>query len=180
MKKEITAEQSLELAARMRRFDIVPEYSLIFGDPSDSVSDFHETVAFARKVKRINPDIEIVVQTYVPVPQRRGEMYGRLDSWELPTTVEEWATDRWFRFSIREDPDLAWLPPELRRRIKGFETVMNARWPTVQDWRLPRWARWMLKGLGSWRYAMGAFDNPFELRWAQKIVRLRQPRLESL
>ncbi|MGD1093063.1 MAG: radical SAM protein [Bryobacteraceae bacterium] len=180
MKKEITAEQSLELAARMRQFDIVPEYSLIFGNPSDSVSDFHETVAFARKVKRINPDIEIVVQTYVPVPQRRGEMYGKLDSLELPTTVEEWATDRWFRFSIREDPELAWLPPELRRRIKGFETVMNARWPTVQDWRLPRWARWMLKGLGSWRYAMGAFNNPFELRWAQKIVRLRQPRLESL
>ncbi len=180
MKKEITAEQSLELAARMRQFDIVPEYSLIFGDPSDSESDFQETVAFARKVKRINPDIEIVVQTYVPVPQRRGEMYGRLDSLELPTTIEEWATDRWFRFSIREDPDLAWLPPELRRKIKGFETVMNARWPTVQDWRLPRWARLVLKGLGSWRYAAGAFDNPFELRWAQKVLRLRQPRLESL
>jgi hypothetical protein len=38
----------------------------------------------------------------------------------------------------------------------------------------------LLKGLGSWRYSLGAFDNPFELRWAQKIVRLRQPRLESL
>ena len=79
MKKEITAEQSLELAARMRQADIVPEYSLIFGDPRDSETDFHETVAFARQVKRINPDIEIIVQTYVPVPQRRGEMYGRLD-----------------------------------------------------------------------------------------------------
>src|SRR6202012_1983292 len=33
MKKEITAEQSLELAARMRKFGIVPEFSLIFGDP---------------------------------------------------------------------------------------------------------------------------------------------------
>jgi radical SAM superfamily enzyme YgiQ (UPF0313 family) len=180
MKKEITAEQSLELAARIRKFDIVPEYSLIFGDPGDSEADFAETVAFARRVKRINPDIEIVVQTYVPVPQRRGEMYGRLDSIELPTTVEEWATERWFKFSIREDPELIWLPPELRRKIRGFETVMNARWPTVQDWRLPAWARLMLKGLGSWRYALGAFDNPYELRWAQKMVRLRQPRLESL
>ena len=180
MKKEITAEQSLELAARIRKFDIVPEYSLIFGDPSDSEADFHETVAFARKVKRINPDIEIVVQTYVPVPQRHGEMYGGLNSFELPTTIEEWATERWYKFSIREDPDLAWLPPGLRRKIQGFETVMNARWPTVQDWRLPQWARLLLKGLGSWRYALGAFDNPFELRWAQRVVRLRQPRLESL
>ena len=24
------------------------------------------------------------------------------------------------------------------------------------------------------------FNNPFELRWAQKLVRLREPRLESL
>jgi radical SAM superfamily enzyme YgiQ (UPF0313 family) len=180
MKKEITAEQSLELAARIRKFDIVPEYSLIFGDPSDAEADFHETVAFARTVKRINPDIEIVVQTYVPVPQRRGEMYGRLDSLELPTTLEEWATERWYKFAIREDPELSWLPPELRRKIRGFETVMNARWPTTQDWRLPQWARVLLKSLGSWRYALGAFDNPFELRWAQKMVRLRQPRLESL
>jgi anaerobic magnesium-protoporphyrin IX monomethyl ester cyclase len=180
MKKDITAEQSLELAARIAKFDIVPEFSLIFGDPKDSEADFEETVAFARRVKRINPDVEIVVQTYCPVPQRRGEMYGQLDNFEFPSTPDEWATERWFRFAMRKDPDLTWLTPELRRKIRGFETVMNARWPTVQDWRLPRWARVMLKGLGSWRYAAGAFENPVELRWAQKLVRLREPRLESL
>jgi len=180
MKKEITAEQSLELAARMRKFEIVPEFSLIFGDPADSEADFHETVAFAKKVKQINPDVEIVVQTYCPVPQRRGEMYGKLNNFEFPTTADEWATDRWYNFAMRQDPELSWLPPELRRKIRGFETVMNARWPTVQDWRLAGWARTMLKGLGTWRYAVGAFDNPVEVRWAQKIVKLREPRLESL
>ncbi len=180
MKKEITAEQSLELAARMGRFGIVPEFSIIFGDPADSESDFHETVAFARKVKRTNPAVEIIVQTYCPVPQRRGEMYGCLDNFDFPTTPDEWATDRWYNFAMRKDPELSWLPPELRRKIRGFETVMNARWPTMQDWRLPAWARITLKTLGTWRYALGAFDNPAELRWAQKLVRLREPRLESL
>jgi hypothetical protein len=57
---------------------------------------------------------------------------------------------------------------------------MSARWPTVQDWRLPRWGRWLLKGLGSWRYAFEAFDNPVELRWAQRLLKLREPRIESL
>jgi anaerobic magnesium-protoporphyrin IX monomethyl ester cyclase len=180
MKKQITAEQSLELAARIQEFDIVPEYSLIFGDPKDSEADFHETVAFAKKVKRINPAIEIIVQTYVPVPQRRGEMYGKLDNFEFPASPDEWAQPRWYNFAMRKDPELTWLPPELRRKIRGFETVMNARWPTIQDWRLPSWARLMLKGMGSWRYAAGAFDNPVELRWVQKMVRLREPRLESL
>lgn len=180
MKKQITAEQSLELAARMRQVGIVPEFSLIFGDPRDSETDFNDTVAFARKVKTINPDVEIIVQTYVPVPQRHGEMYGKLDNFEFPTSPDEWATDRWFRFAMRKDPELSWLSPELRRKIYGFETVMNARWPTIQDWRLPSWGRVMLKSLGIWRYAFGAFDNPIELRWAQKMVRLKQPRLESL
>ena len=52
-------------------------------------------------MKRINPDVEIVVQTYCPVPQRRGEMYGKLDNFEFPTTPDEWATDRWLRFAMR-------------------------------------------------------------------------------
>ena len=34
--------------------------------------------------------------------------------------------------------------------------------------------------LCSWRYALCAYDFPAELRFAQKLVRLRQPRLESL
>ncbi len=180
MKKELSAEQALELAARIRQFGIVPEYSLIFGDPADSETDFNETVDFAKRVKIINPEIEIVVQTYVPVPQRSGEMYGRLDNFEFPTTPDEWATERWFNFARRKDPELRWLPKELRQKIRGFETVMNARWPTVQDWRLPRWGRWLLKGLGSWRYAFEVFDNPVELRWVQKRLRLREPRIESL
>lgn len=180
MKKELTAEQSIELAARLRGAGIVPEYSLIFGDPQDSVSDFEETVAFARKIKRINPQVEIVVQTYVPVPQRRGAMFGNPEPVPLPATPDEWAADRWFRYASRKDPELSWLTPELRRKIQGFETVMNARWPTIQDWRMPGWGRAALRLMGSWRYAVGAYDNPLELRWAQKLLKLREPRLESL
>lgn len=180
MKKELTAEQSLELAARLRAVGIVPEYSLIFGDTNDSVSDFDETVAFARRIKQVNPQVEIVVQTYVPVPQRRGPMYGNPAAFEFPSTPDEWATDRWFRYASRRDPELSWLSPELRRKIQGFETVMNARWPTIQDWRLPGWGRTALRLMGSWRYAIGAFDNPVELRWAQRLFKLREPRLESL
>ena len=41
-------------------------------------------------------------------------------------------------------------------------------------------SRALLKSLSSWRYLLGAYDFPGELRLAQKLVRLRQPRLESL
>jgi anaerobic magnesium-protoporphyrin IX monomethyl ester cyclase len=180
MRKQLKSEQILALAKRIRQFGIVPEYSFIFGNPDDAERDTRETIAFIRKVKKINPDIEIVVQTYVPTPQRDG-MYGKVDGKvQFPTTPEEWATDRWYNFTVRTDPQLPWLPRPLKRHIDDFETVMRSRWPTVQDMRLPGWGKVLLQSLSSWRYALGVYDYPKELEWAQKMVRLRQPRYESL
>ena len=178
MKKQLTSEQTVELARRIRQFGIVPEYSMIFGNPENAEQDVADNIAFARRIKKANPDVEIVVQTYVPTPQKNGA-YGDVDI-EFPRTPDEWITPRWYPYLIRTDPQLPWLPGKVKRRIRDFETVMNARWPTTQDMRLPDWGRALLKSLGSWRYALGAYDFPAELRLAQKLVRLRQPRLESL
>ena len=178
MKKQLTAEETLELAGRIRQFGIIPEYSFIFGNPADPERDIAENIAFIRRVKRVNPDVEIVVQTYVPTPQKSGA-YGGVEV-EFPATPDEWLTDRWYKVITRTDPDLSWLPRRAKRRIRDFEVVMNSRWPTTQDIRLPRWGRAMLKTLSSWRYALGTYDFPIELRAAQKLARLRQPRLESL
>jgi anaerobic magnesium-protoporphyrin IX monomethyl ester cyclase len=178
MKKQLTSQQTLELARRIREFDIVPEYSMIFGNPADPERDLDANIAFVRRVKKVNPAVEIVVQTYVPTPQRNGS-WGDVDV-EFPATPDEWITDQWYPYLIRTDPQLPWLAPQVRRRIRNFETVMNSRWPTTQDMRLPSWGRTLLQSLSSWRYAMGAYSFPGELKLAQKLVRLRQPRLESL
>jgi radical SAM superfamily enzyme YgiQ (UPF0313 family) len=178
MKKQLTSEQTIELARRIREFGIVPEYSMIFGNPENAEQDVAETIAFVRRIKRVNPDVEIVVQTYVPVPQQNGA-YGGVEV-AFPSTPDEWITPRWYPYLIRTDPQLPWLPTHVKRRIRDFETVMNSRWPTTQDMRLPGWGRAVLQSLSSWRYALGAYDFPAELRFAQKLVRLRQPRLESL
>ncbi|HEY1336926.1 MAG TPA: radical SAM protein [Bryobacteraceae bacterium] len=178
MRKQLTVEESVALAARIRQFGIVPEYSMIFGNPEDAERDVAENIAFVRRIKKVNPDVEIVVQTYVPTPQQAGA-YGGVHM-PFPATPDEWITDRWYKLLIRTDPQLPWLPPNVKRRIRDFETVMNSRWPTMQDMRLPRWGRTLLKSLSSWRYALGAYGHPAELRAAQKLVRLRQPRLESL
>jgi radical SAM superfamily enzyme YgiQ (UPF0313 family) len=178
MKKQLTAEQTVELARRIREFGIVPEYSLIFGNPEDAERDVDDNIAFVRRIKRVNPDVEIVVQTYVPTPQKSGA-YGGVEI-PFPSTPDDWLTGRWYPYLIRTNPELPWLPEQVKRRIRDFETVMNSRWPTTQDVRLPGWGRTLLKSLGSWRYALGAYAHPGELRLAQKFVRLRQPRLESL
>jgi anaerobic magnesium-protoporphyrin IX monomethyl ester cyclase len=178
MKKQLTVEQTVELARRIREFDIIPEYSMIFGNPEDAERDVADNIAFVRRIKKVNPDVEIVVQTYVPTPQKSGA-YGDVEV-AFPSTPDAWISDRWYPYLIRTNPQLPWLPEHVKRRIRDFETVMNSRWPTTQDIRLPGWGRALLKSLGSWRYALGAYDFPGELRLAQKLVRLRQPRLESL
>ena len=180
MNKRITSAQTLEVAARMKQFDIVPEFSFVFGNPADPEGDTRESIHFIRKLKRLNASAEIVVQHYVPIPHPDG-MYGDVDAKiELPRTPEEWATERWYNFTTRHDPRLPWLPRRVKNKIDNFELVISSRWPTIQDVHLPAWGRATLKGLSSWRYRTGFYNWPVELMWAQRLIALRKPRLESL
>lgn len=180
MKKGITTGQTLDVAERMRRVGIVPEFSFVIGNPRDPERDTRECLQFIRKIKRLNPQSEIIMYHYTPVPQR-GRMYGDVEGKiQFPTTPEEWATDRWLNFTLRIDPATPWLTRRTKALIDNFELVVASRWPTVQDIRLPRWGRRVLKVLSSWRYRFGLYRFPRELKWAQRIIELRKPKFESL
>ena len=180
MKKGITTEQTLEVAKRLRRLNIIPEFSFVVGNPRDPEEDTRETIAFVRKVKRLNPASEIIVQHYTPVPNR-GKMYGGIDGKvSFPATLEEWATPQWYNFTIRVNPSMPWLKPRTKRLIDNFETVVGSRWPTVQDIQASRFSRLLLKTLSSWRYLTGIYAAPAELRLAQDWIRLRRPKVESI
>ena len=122
MKKQLKAEQILEFAARIRKFGIIPELSFCMGNPKAPEQDTQECLAFIRKVKRLNPEAEIVVNTYTPVPQREAMYGGVEDQVQFPETPEEWATDRWQRFTTQKDPAAPWLRPPTKRLIDNFET----------------------------------------------------------
>jgi anaerobic magnesium-protoporphyrin IX monomethyl ester cyclase len=180
MRKGITSAQTLELAKRIKRFGIIPEFSFVIGNPKDPERDTNETLAFIRKIKRLNPDSEIIIYHYTPTPQRET-MYGEIDGQiEFPATPEEWATKRWMDFTLRIDPATPWLRRKTKALIDNFETVVSSRWPTVQDIRAPRWSRSILKTLSSWRYAAKIYANPVELKWANQFIDLRKPKQESL
>jgi radical SAM superfamily enzyme YgiQ (UPF0313 family) len=180
MNKDLRAEDTLELASRIRRFGIIPEFSIIFGDPKDPEGDTRECITFIRQLKQLNPDAEIIVEHYTPVPQR-ARMYGDVeDKVTFPTTPDEWATDHWQRFATQKDPQTPWLRPTTKQLIDNFELVVSSRWPTVQDIRLPNWGRLALKALSSWRYRLGVYTTPLELKWMQQVIELRKPKAESL
>jgi len=179
MNKDLKAEDTLALASRIRRFEIIPEFSIIFGNPKDPEGDTRECFRFIRKLKRLNPDAEIVVEHYTPVPQRH-RMYGEEDQIQFPTTPDEWATERWQRFATQKDPSTPWLRRRTKRLIDNFELVVSSRWPTVQDIRLPAWGRMVLKALSGWRYRLGVYSLPLELKMAQRVINVRRPKVESL
>ena len=180
MQKDITTEETVAVAKRIREFGIIPEFSFVIGNPRDPERDTRETLQFIRKLKKINRQSEIIIYHYTPVPQRTA-MYGNIDNQvSFPTTPEEWATKRWMDFTLRIDPNTPWLKRKTKKLIDNFEVVINSRWPTVQDIRAPRWSRTLLKSLSAWRYAARIYAFPRELRWAQQFISLRKPKQESL
>jgi radical SAM superfamily enzyme YgiQ (UPF0313 family) len=180
MNKGITTDQTIEVATRMAKIGIVPEFSFVLGNPGDPERDTRETIAFIRRIKSINPAAEIIMQHYTPVPQQKT-MYGNIDGQvNFPTTPEEWATKRWFDFTVRVNPSMPWMKDSTRKLIDNFEMVVACRWPTVQDIHATKWSRNFLKVLGSWRYASRLYGFPVELKLAHDLIRLRRPKVESI
>jgi radical SAM superfamily enzyme YgiQ (UPF0313 family) len=180
MRKQLKTEQTLELARRIRQFDIIPEFSFVIGNPKDPERDASECFQFVRRLKHLNPASEIILYPYIPVPQRE-RMYGDVeDQMEFPSNPEEWATVRWQNFAVRKSPRTPWFTRSAQRRIDNFRLVVNSRWPTVQDVRLSGWGRRSLQALSSWRYRLGFYAFPVELKMMQRLTQLRKPEVESL
>ena len=51
---------------------------------------------------------------------------------------------------------------------------------TVTDLKIMPWHRQVLRSLGTWRYDMGVFGFPVELRAMFKYISYRRPELEGL
>jgi len=64
--------------------------------------------------------------------------------------------------------------------LSNFETVLSARYPTATDLKIQPWHRNVLRTLGTWRYNMGIYSNPIELRAMFKYISYRRPELEGL
>ncbi len=182
-----SGEQIRRFAARMKQFDIIPEYSFVLGMPGESPeavwAQIEEDIAFIQSVKAINPDTEIIIYVYSPVPTEGSELYERITraGFSFPQTLEDWLSPQWESFDLRRNPLTPWLTPAMVNHIKNFETVLNARFPTVSDTKLTRLQRRVMHNLAGIRYRLQFFHYPYELKVLQKFwLRYRQPELEGM
>ena len=190
IRKGTRPDQTLEVAELCRRHGVIPELSFMVAPPENTEEETLQTFEFIRELKKINPQSEIIVYIYTPLPEssRHEKDRGKRPSTPLrdlhgepvvfPATPEEWTEKRWVDYACHADAP--WLSDDLRRHIQDFVTVLRCRFPTVQDLRSPPWAKRGLSAMAAWRYQRRRYDKPWELNLANRLVRLRMPQVSGL
>lgn len=180
-----TGAQILRFAERMKRFDIIPEYSFVLGTPgkneAETMRQIDDDIAFIRKVKKANPDTEIIIYVYSPVPNEGSELYEavKANGFLFPEKLEDWISPAWQNFDLRKNPLTPWLTPAMVDKIRNFETVLNGYYPTVSDTRLNSVKRGLIRNWSSLRYKAGFYGFPYEIRLLHKLWKYRQPEIEG-
>ncbi len=180
-----SSKQIKAFAARMAKFDIIPEYSFVLGTPADTpaqvMKQIDQDIAFIKEIKSINPDTEIIIYVYSPVPTEGSEMYNKVlaSGFRFPEKLEDWISGQWRQFDLRKNPLTPWLTAEMVDKIKDFETVLNGYYPTASDIRLTRFRRKVIQAFAGIRYKTGVYKKPYELKALQLLWKYRQPEIEG-
>lgn len=174
-----------DFVARMKKVDIIPELSFVLGMPADTEKEVYNNILwdinFIKEIKAINPDAEIIIYLYSPVPTEGSELYQQiLDAgFSFPETLEEWIAPSWEKFDLRKNPLTPWLKPYMVDKIQNFETVLNGYYPTTSDFRIKGYKKAALKLVSGYRYKLGWYKLPYEIKLLHKIWKYRQPEIEG-
>jgi radical SAM superfamily enzyme YgiQ (UPF0313 family) len=177
--------QILRFAERLKKFDIIPEYSFVLGTPAPTPEAVMEQIdfdiSFIKKVKAINPRTEIVLYTYSPVPSEGTELFNEVlaTGFTYPKTLEDWMNPQWEKFDLRKNPLTPWLTPAMIDKIRNFETVLNGYYPTVSDIRLNNVKRRLMQIAAGLRYKVNFYKFPYEIKLLQRVWKYRQPEIQG-
>lgn len=176
------ADTIVNLVEKSKKYGIVPELSFVLGSPTEHVErDINNDINFIKRLKKINPQTEIIMYVYSPVNFEDSEMSmaAKMKGFDYPKSLEEWVSPKWQNFDLRKNPLTPWLKPRHIKRIRNFDKTLNAFYPTNSDTKIRGWKRSFLRVLGSWRYLGGIYTAPYEIMAAQKLLRYRQPEIEG-
>jgi anaerobic magnesium-protoporphyrin IX monomethyl ester cyclase len=173
-------------AARLKKFNITPEYSFILGLPAEThdkvIKQVDFDINFIKEIKKINPLTEIIIYVFSPVPTHDSELLNQ--SMELgfdyPQTLEDWLKPEWQNFDTHRNPRTPWLTKNIVDKIHNFETVLNGYAPTISDYKLTDFQRKVISKLSSLRYRNNIFALPYEIKVLQKFwLKYRRPEVEG-
>lgn len=174
-----------DFVLRMKKADIIPELSFVLGMPAKTEKEVYDQILwdinFIKEIKTINPNAEIIIYLFSPVPTEGSELYKQiLDAgFSFPEQLEEWILPSWENFDLRKNPLTPWLKPYMIDTIKNFETVLNGYYPTVSDFRIRGYKKRLLQIVSGFRYKYNFYHYPYEIKVLHKIWKYRQPEIEG-
>lgn len=174
-----------DFVLRMKNADIIPELSFVLGLPAKTEKEVYDQILwdinFIRQIKQINPDAEIIIYLFSPVPTEGSELYRQIidAGFKFPTQLEDWISPAWENFDLRKNPLTPWLKPYMIDTIRNFETVLNGYYPTVSDFRIRGYKRHLLKLISGLRYKTKMYHFPYEIKAMHKLWKYRQPEIEG-
>jgi radical SAM superfamily enzyme YgiQ (UPF0313 family) len=178
-----TPDLVLKFAERIKQFDIIPEFSFVFGSPSADVEGgIDRDIEYIRRVKEINPKAEIIFYVYAPVLLPGSRMFeeAKTHGFEYPKTLEEWVSPKWQHLDLRKETATPWLKGHHIVKIRNFERVLNAYYPTVSDLKITAAKKAFLRLVSGWRYNWKVYAAPYEIRFVlSKLLKYRQPEIEG-
>lgn len=180
-----TSAQIKSFAVRMGKVGIIPEYSFVLGMPGESeekvMAQIDSDIAFIKEIKTLNPNTEIIIYLYSPVPTEGSELYEQITKagFEFPARLEDWLNPSWENFDLRKNPLTPWLTPKVIDKIRNFEVVLNGYHPTQSDYRIKGLKKSVMRSAASWRYKTGFYHFPYEIKAMHKIWKYRQPEIEG-
>ncbi len=178
--------QIINFAKRLSKFNIIPEYSFVLGLPAATeqkvYQQINDDINFIKEIKSVNPNTEIIIYVYSPVPTEGSKLYETVTKtgFQFPQKLEDWLNPSWENFDLRKNPLTPWLKPYMIKRIKNFETVINGYFPTVSDYKLTSFQKSVIKFFSSWKYKTGLYFLPYEIKFLQRFwLKYRQPEIEG-
>src|ERR1041385_184369 len=178
-----SAEVIIEFARRIKEYNIIPEFSFIFGSPADDVDgEIERDIKFIRKIKEVNPKSEIIFYIYAPVLLPGSALFeeSKRYGFDYPRALEEWMQPKWQHFDLRKNPMTPWLKRNHIAKIRNFERVLNAYYPTISDIKITDAKKKALRLVSGWRFNSEIYVAPYEIRFLlSKVFKYRQPELEG-
>ena len=180
-----TGQMIKDFVLRMKNADIIPELSFVLGLPAPTEKEVYDQILwdinFIREIKQINPDAEIIIYLFSPVPTEGSELYRQIidAGFSFPKHLEDWISPAWENFDLRKNPLTPWLKPYMVDTIRNFETVLNGYYPTVSDFRIRGYKRALLKMVSGFRYKSRIYHFPYEIKALHKLWKYRQPEIEG-
>ena len=171
MSKNLTTAQTVEIAKRLARTSIIPEFSFVLGGPDDPDEEISLTLDLIRKLKRIIPQCEIIFHYYTPMPRWGGSSSAAAPPDGTPSSIEEWCEPDWVEWMTFQKPRTPWMNRRLWNRVADFQTVLESRYPPISGPRLSGWTGRLVERLARRRWDEGRCEKPRLLRAVRTLAR---------